>query len=354
MTPASFLPLVLCLTAGLALAGQPRPPLPPQKQDAGAGTALQAIGERSAGIPRLRSLLVSRDGRLVLERYYNGARGDRLANIKSASKSVIATLVGIAIARGLLAADQPIVKYFAAELGPSPDPRKLTITVEDLLTMRSGLESTSGRNYGAWVRSGNWVRHALRRPLVSDPGTTMEYSTGTSHVLSALLTRVTKQSTWQFAQQALAGPLGFSLARWPQDPQGIYFGGNEMLMTPRQMIAFGELHLNCGRAETTEVVPASWVARSWVPRTRSRYGSDREYGYGWWLRDLAGGPAAYAWGYGGQFIFVVPSVRTVIVTTSDVNVREERREHLQAIYSIAAEIVQSARQLHGTAAEGCG
>lgn len=331
------------------------PASPASSPPAAADPSLDAIAARAAAMPRLRSLLVSREGEIVFERYYNGARRDRLANIKSASKSIISTLVGIAIARDLVELDDPIAKYFAEDLGAKPDPRKLTITVEDLLTMRSGLASTSGRDYGAWVQSGNWVRYALRRPLDSEPGTTMEYSTGTSHILSALITRVTGQSTWQFAQQALARPLGFSLARWPRDPQGIYFGGNDMLMTPRQMAAYGELYLNCGRAGEAEVVPAGWVARSWVPRTRSRWGNDREYGYGWWLRDLAGEDSAYAWGYGGQFIFVVPSVRTVIVTTSDVNVRRERGDHLRAIYDLAGEIVTAIRDAHGAVrAADCG
>ncbi len=327
----------------LALAVQSLP-TPAPSPSVAADPSFDAIAARAGTIPRLRSLLVSWNGEIVIERYVNGARAERLANIKSASKSVISALVGIAVNRDLLAPEDTIAKHFAAELGPDADPRTLGITVEDLLTMRSGLASTSGRNYGAWVQSGNWVRHALRRPLVSDPGTTMEYSTGTSHVLSALLTRVTKQSTWQFAEEALARPLGFSLARWPRDPQGIYFGGNEMLMTPRQMVAFGELYLNDGRVGAAAILPAGWVARSWVPRTRSRYGNDREYGYGWWLRDLAGARAAYAWGYGGQFIFVIPSVRTVVVTTSDVNVREERREHLQQIYDLAADIVSAVRR----------
>ena len=189
------------------------------------------------------------------------------------------------------------------------------------------------------MQSGNWVRYVLERPLVSDPGTTMEYSTGSTHVLSALLTRVTKRSTWQFAQETLARPLGFTLARWPQDPQGVFFGGNDMLMTPRQMLAFGTLYLNRGRAAGAEVVPASWVEQSFVPRTRSRWGRDREYGYGWWIRELAGHTAYYAWGYGGQFIFVVPTPRIVIVATSASNVSRERREHLDAIYDLAEEIV---------------
>ena len=107
--------------------------------------------------------------------------------------------------------------------------------------MRSGLESTSNRNYGAWVQSRTGCS-TLAKPLFAMPGTEMEYSIGNTHLLSAILTKVTKTSTWQFAQDALAKPLGFTLARWPQDPQGIYFGGNDMLLAPRQMLAFGELH----------------------------------------------------------------------------------------------------------------
>ena len=291
-------------------------------------------------LPRLRSLLVSVDGALVHEQYFGRTRATSLANIKSASKSIISALVGIAVAKRLIRdVTEPISPLFAAELGASADPRTRTITVEHLLTMRTGLESTSGRNYGAWVRSNNWVRYALRQPLIADPGTAMEYSTGNSHVLSALLTRVTKQSTWQFAQESLARPLGFTLARWPQDPQGVYFGGNEMLMTPRQMVAFGELYLNDGRVGDRQLFPDGWVKQTFVPRGRSRWGSDREYGYSWWIRSLAGRPAYYAWGYGGQFVFVVPSARMVMVTTSDPNVSTERREHLEGIYALAESVL---------------
>jgi CubicO group peptidase (beta-lactamase class C family) len=252
----------------------------------------------------------------------------------------MSALVGLALERGHLASvTEPIAPHFAAEIGPAADPRTRAITVEHLLTMQTGLESTSGRNYGAWVTSANWVRYAIRRPLIADPGTSMEYSTGNSHLLSALLTRVTGQSTWQFAQQELARPLGFTLARWPRDPQGIYFGGNDMLMTPRQMVAFGELYLNEGRVGGRQLFPADWVTRTFVPRGRSRWGNDREYGYGWWIRSLGGHPAYYAWGYGGQFVFVVPSARMVLVTTSDPNVTRERREHLESIYALAGSVV---------------
>jgi CubicO group peptidase (beta-lactamase class C family) len=326
---------VLVVTLATPLAGQAPPVVP-----ATTPPALLTATASASTLPRLRSLLVSRRGELVLERYYHGMRASTPANIKSASKSVMSALVGAALSSGHLTnVNDPVAPYLAADLGPSVDPRKRAITIEHLLTMRSGLESTSGRNYGAWVTSANWVRYALGQPLIADPGTAMEYSTGNSHLLSAVLTKATRRSTWQFAQEALAQPLGFRLARWPQDPQGVYFGGNDMLMTPRQMVRFGELYLNDGRVGERRILPEGWVARSFVPRGRSRWGNDREYGYGWWIRTLGATTAYYAWGYGGQFIFVVPDSQLVIVTTSDPNVTRERREHLDGIYTLAEAIV---------------
>src|SRR5687768_5816118 len=258
----------------------------------------------AAALPQLHSLVVSHRGGVVFEHHARGYSASRQANIKSASKSIIAALVGIAIERQLIPGlDTPIVRWFP-ELRKDPDAHKQRITIEDLLTMRSGLESTSGGNYGPWVSSRNWVRFALDRPMGSDPGTSMEYSTGTSHLLSAILTKASGKTTHQFATDALAKPIGITLARWPRDPQGIYFGGNEMLLTPKQMIAIGELYLKRGRVNGRQVVPASWVETSCVPRTTSAWDSDRQYGYGWWIQDFTGGTACFAWGYGGQYIFV--------------------------------------------------
>ena len=296
--------------------------------------------EKAAGtLPRLHSLLVSWRGSLVLERYYNGARATRPANIKSASKSIISALVGIAIdRRHLSGVDQLVAPYFPDILGPTSEPARRTITIEHLLSMRSGLASTSNRNYGAWVRSSNWVRHALSRPLEGTPGTTMDYSTGNTHILSAILTKAAGASTWQFAQETLAKPLGFALARWPQDPQGVYFGGNDMLLTPRQMVKFGEIYLHRGQVNGRQVVPASWVAESFVPRGRSGW-SDELYGYGWWIRQMAGVPAYYAWGYGGQFIFVIPALDLVVVSTSAVSVSDDRRTHRRTVDDLVEQAI---------------
>ena len=306
------------------------------RDEAGTAPAFDAALAAAKELPLLHSLLVSWRGDIVLERYYNGATATRPANVKSVAKSVISALVGIAVDRRLITdVDTPIATYFP-EL--TRDARKATITVEDLLTMRSGLESTSNRNYGAWVLSRNWVQFALTRPLVAEPGSVMDYSTGNSHLLSAILTKVTRTTTWQFANDTLARPLGFTLTRWPRDPQGIYFGGNDMLLTPRQMVAFGELYLRDGRIDGRQILPERWIERSWVGRDRSSW-SGQMYGYGWWIRDLAGRRAYYAWGFGGQYIFVIPELDLVVVTTSSPTVAEDRRSHRRTLFELVEDLV---------------
>jgi CubicO group peptidase (beta-lactamase class C family) len=324
---------LLCGLAVVVVASMPAIAQTPAAGTPARDPRFDAALTAASSLPRLHSLLVSIDGRLVAERYYNGATASRPANVKSVAKSIVSALVGMAIERRLIpGVDTPIVTYFP-ELKRDPDSRKLKISIEDLLTMRPGLESTSNRNYGAWVQSRNWVQHALSRPMLAEPGQLMDYSTGNTHLLSAIVTKVSGTNTWQFANDTLARPLGFALARWPRDPQGIYFGGNDMLMTPRQMLAFGELYLRRGRLDGKAVVPERWIETSIVPRGRSGFSGQR-YGYGWWVRELAGHDAFYAWGFGGQYIIVVPEVEMVVVATSSPTVAEDRRSHRVTLFDL--------------------
>ena len=293
---------------------------------------LEAAVDRVAQLPRMRSLLVSVDGTLLVEHYFNGAAPGRAMNLKSASKSLISILVGIALDQGHLdSVDATIDRFFPDYLDA---PEKHRITVEDLLTMRSGLETTSNRNYGRWVQSRHWVRHVLTRPLVAEPGTRMIYSTGNTHLLSAIITKASGMDTYRFARRYLGEPMGISVPRWIADPQGVYFGGNEMSMTPRDMLAIGELYLNCGRVGTTQVVSEAWVHMSIVPHATRPRSPDRAYGYGWWVRELLGYDAFYAWGYGGQFIYVVPGLRLVTVMTSSPNPGADLRAHRRSLYGL--------------------
>jgi len=299
-----------------------------------------AAHDAARQLPRLHSLLISRGDELVFEHYYNGRDPSRPANMKSASKSVISALVGIAIDQGIIASvDEKVVQYFPEIISSSDDEVKQQITIENLLTMQSGLETTSNRNYGKWVLSDNWVEFALKQPLVAAPGTRMLYSTGSTHLLSAILTKASGMSAKQFAQENLSSRLGFSMSYWPQDPQGIYFGGNDMEMTPRQMLEFGRLYLNDGLRGSDQVISKNWVQASHQPRATSPRGQGRFYGYGWWLRDLAGMQVPVAWGYGGQLIFVVKELDLVVVATSESAPGPSRRGHMRSLYDLVEDHV---------------
>ena len=309
--------------------GAPERPAPPQRSVARIAprldsAALERVRAEAAGMPRLRSLLVHWKGELVTEQYFGGAAANRRTNVKSVSKSVISALVGIAIAQGRIdGTHQPIGELLPAETR-ALEPEKRAITVGDLLSMRAGLQSTSFQNYGAWVTSRNWVRDALARPMIAarGEGGPMIYSTGSSHLLSAILTRRTGASTFRFAERHLARPLGIGLRPWMTDPQGIHFGGNDMYLTPRDLLAFGRLYLQRGQWNGTQVIPSAWVDSSWLRRTSSPW-NGHGYGYGWWTRVSHGVNVHFAWGYGGQFVFVVPALELVVVMTSDAESRRE-------------------------------
>jgi CubicO group peptidase (beta-lactamase class C family) len=279
---------------------------------------LEAGLQDAEGLRPLETVLVSKHGTVLAERGYRGHSTTRPTNIKSASKLVVAALVGMAIGRGVLeGTDQRIAPLLAADLPRDPDPRLEQITIGQLLSIQAGLQSTSGPGYGAWVGSRNWVRAALAQPFVEEPGGRMVYSTGSMHLLSAILTRQARSPTLELARRWL-GPLpGFAIAAWMRDPQGIHFGGNEMAVTPRALLAFGELYRNGGVTPSGErLLPAAWIAQSWAVRTRSRFTGDG-YGYAWFHRREAGQDVHYGWGYGGQMLYVVPGLGLTVAMTSD-------------------------------------
>jgi CubicO group peptidase (beta-lactamase class C family) len=305
---------------------------------------LSAAVDRAGQLPRLRTLLVARHGEIQLERHFRGPALTSPANVKSVSKSILSAVIGIAIAEGhLQGVDQPIAPMFSDYLGVGDDPRKREITIGHLLSMQSGLERTSGAFYGRWVTSPNWVRYALTRPLIDEPGGARLYSTGNSHLLSAALTRATGRDTWSYTRDNLAAPLGINLPRWPTDPQGIFFGGNEMRLTPHAMLRFGELFRNGGRYAGIQVVPEEWVRASLTPRAGLRRPGE-SYGYGWFLSEVRSHPMFYAWGYGGQFIFVIPALELTVVTTSDPDTPREG-EHIRAVRQILQELIVPAAEL---------
>jgi CubicO group peptidase (beta-lactamase class C family) len=300
-----------------------------------------AAVEEATALPHVRSVIVLRDGVAVHESHPPGV-GNAPHDIKSASKSVLSALVGIAVGQGLIGLRQPVADFFPEIFDPTAGDGRERIEIWHLLTMTSGLESTSFRNYGAWAASRDPVRHALTREMLAEPGEWFRYSTGNTHVLSAVLTRAAGASTRDFAMRHLFGPMGIEPGGWDRDPQGVYVGGNSLALRPRDMAKFGQLYLDRGRWGDRQLVPWQWVDASVEPLSTgwpSRYGS---YGLLWWLRPPSEGGAFAAVGFGGQYIYVAPRARMVVVVTSthESKSRDWERRLFAAIRGMTGSVVE--------------
>ena len=304
---------------------------------------LSAVLNDAARLPPLETVIVSVDGKIVADRGYRSNTTRDSTNIKSASKTIVSALVGIAIDKGLLTGvDQPIAPILARDLPANPDPRLAKITIGNLLSMQAGLERMSGPNYGRWVSSGNWVRFALAADFVDEPGGQMLYSTASTHLLSAILTKVSGKSTLALAREWFAPLEGFRIGAWERDPQGIYLGGNQMAMSARSLLAFGGLYRNGGRTpDGRQLVPDAWVAQSWEVRTQSRFSGDG-YGYGWFTRQIGGHAVHFAWGFGGQMLYIVPDLKLTVAMTSDENAPSARTGYRDDLHDLLARIIATA------------
>lgn len=265
------------------------------------------------GLDQLHALVVWRGDEIVFAEAPRGPGLERIANIKSCSKSIVALLLGAAIHRGEVEG----VEASLGDVAPRIIPAKATdgvadITMQDLVTLRAGLAPTSGRNYGAWVGSRDWLAYALREPMLSEPGRRMIYSTGTTHILGAALAKATGDSLLVQARERLGQPLDIEIPAWTRDPQGFYLGGNEMAMTPHAMARIALLMRDGGRYDGRQVISEDWIRESWVARTRSPY-SGLDYGYGWFLSRSG---YAIARGYGGQVIAANPQAGLAVAVTS--------------------------------------
>lgn len=291
-----------------------------------------SMDRTAQGFSNLKTIHIAHKGEVVWAKAYNGTSLNAATNIKSASKTLMSAIVGIAIEKGVIdGVDQPIVELLIDQLPAKPDPRLKDITVSHLLSMQAGLERTSGRNYGRWVVSSNWVKAALSRPFVEEVGGAMQYSTGSTHLLSAIIMRASSEHTYRLANRWLAGS-GVRVQSWETDPQGIPMGGNQVGMTPASLLALGELYRRGGITKGgRRLISKKWIKASWAPRTQSRFHRG-EYGYGWFIQTFEGVQGYYGWGYGGQMIYVLPDLELTVAITSQENLPSGRSGYRDALH----------------------
>ncbi|NBC02774.1 MAG: serine hydrolase [Bacteroidetes bacterium] len=290
-------------------------------------------------IGTIQSLIIQKNGEIIHEEYNGPIGGNDPTNIKSASKSIISLLIGIAIDKGFIKGiDQPISDFFPDYFEQNPDSAKAAITLQDLLTMRSGLETTSFRNYGRWVMSDNWIEFTLNQLFVGEPGGEMVYSTGTSHLLSVILTKATGMSTRAFANEHLFEPMDIQIGGWDRDPQGYFMGGNNLAIAPLDLLKIGTMMMDVGEYNGQRIVSKDWILESVQVYTRSNY-NPYNYGYMWWRRPVGSYQLFFAWGNGGQYIMILPELEAVISITSDLGRSSGSRRYQDQIFDFLRGII---------------
>jgi CubicO group peptidase (beta-lactamase class C family) len=279
-----------------------------------------AAAEQIAG---MRSLLVGQDGQLVAEGYFNGTSASSLHDVRSVTKSVLSTLIGIAIDRGFIESTEQTLAQLLGPMVEGLEEEKRAITIDNLLTMTPGHEwrglGASPSEFGEWLRAPDQLAYILDKPLVYPPGTRFHYSSGSSHLLSVILTEATGMNAADFAAQYLFAPLGIDSRPWLADKGGYAIGGAGLQLTPRDMLTIGVLFLEHGMSDGRQVVSEKWVRTSTEAHISTNnpipYGTD--YGYQWWLGNANNHDFYFAMGFGGQFIVNVPDLRLVVVATCE-------------------------------------
>ena len=262
---------------------------------------------------QINSLLVIRNGAVILDAYFhNPYDGTFPHDLASVTKSIMTTLIGIAADQGKIQLDQPILSYFPDRAIANLDSNKQQITVRNLAGMVNGFESgcLSGDDPTLNLMRSNpdWIQATLDRKMVGEPGKVFCYDSPGMHLLSAILQQATGLTALEFAKQYLFSPLGIQDVVWATDPQGYTHGWGDLHLYPQDVAKIGYLFLNGGKWEGQQIVSSDWVAEAVKPHVNA--GED-DYGYGWWIDN----DSYAASGRGGQNIFVVPSLKAIVVTT---------------------------------------
>ena len=272
-----------------------------------------------SGAP-IHGLVVTRNGYIVEEDYWSYYSETSTHHIFSCTKSFTSTLIGIAIKEGFINnVSQKVLDFFPEMTIENVDARKEAMTLEHVLTMTTGLDWNEHNNsyvdstnmYNQMFDSPNPIQFFLDLPTAFEPGTHWEYTTGASHLLSAIIQQTTNVTTQEFAEEYLFDPLNMTIGGWNVDPQGINNGGTQLYVSPRTMAKLGLLYLNNGTWNGQEILSEEYVTQASAPQ--ASIATDFDYGYQWWIDTPL--DVFSARGTEGQYIFVAPEFNIAVAIT---------------------------------------
>lgn len=309
----------------------------PEKEGLDKNKLLEAIST-AAAITNFRSILVAKNGKLVAEEYYSRKDDPRPQHIQSITKSITSLLIGIAIDKGVIKSEKEVIKpYFTEYFSKPHDERKQKITIEQLLTMSSRLNFADNPTYStyedtkSWHDPGSWkaywyadnyLNRALFIDLVeTDDEVAAIYNTPACNLLTTVLKRSANMTSKKFADKHLFGPLGIKNYFWFHDSNFNYVGGHTIFFRPRDLARIGQMILDGGSYQGRQIVSKEWLEKSFQPTVSEFAKTDEgehafDYGYLWWLGEYQGYKYQFGWGFGGQFLFLIPEANTLVVTTA--------------------------------------
>lgn len=334
-TTCCVIALLGCVLCTGSPSGQDWKVSTPEQQGMDSRRLAEAVEHLIDHEPDVHSLLVVRNGYLVTDVYFHPFAPNTKHDIASVTKSIMSTVVGIAVDRAYIQdVRQPVLEIFQGREVAHADARKQALVVEDLLTMRSGL------NWGAngdqttvfqMMQSPDWVQFVLDRPMSHEAGTRFGYNSGGVHLLSAIVHQTTGMTAQEFARQHLFGPLGITDFDWPTDPWGRdNIGWGNIRMRPHDLAKIGYLYLSGGVWDGARILSPAWIDAATARSVD--LGNGDGYGYLWWLQS----GTLCALGRGGQNIFVLPDDKMIVVFTGGGSYSSADRLQFISDYIVAA------------------
>jgi CubicO group peptidase (beta-lactamase class C family) len=308
------LPLVITLRANAASDALPRST--PEAQGISSQAILEFVEAADKNVNTFHSFMIVRHGKVISEGAWKPEKLDEPHVLNSVSKSFNSTAVGLAIQSGMLKLDDPVLKFFPGDAPAEPSENLKAMTVRDLLTMSGGHDTEPARG------DSPSVKQFLAHPVVYKPGTHFLYNTMGSYVLSAIVTKVTGQTSLEYLKPRLFEPLGIESPRWDSSTEGNSLGGYGLYLRTEDIVKFGQLYLQKGKWHGKQLIAQEWIEEATSKQIKNeneghaQIGPDWVEGYGfqfWRCRHNA----YRADGAGGQFIVVMPDQDAVVAITAD-------------------------------------
>ena len=323
------------------------PQSPPESQGV-PGAAMQALFDGASALPYLYSLVVVRNGQLIGERYYSGARSSDLRSVASITKTVSSLLVGQALAEDKIKSTADTLRtLLPAQTAKAPNAFAAGITLQQLLDMRGGQQWDEEARQLDATGAPDMTAFALALPSDgSVPGTRWNYTTASSHLLSPILAEAYGIDELELATRKLFGPLGISSSAWSRDTTGTVHGSFGLQLRTRDLAKLGWMALDGGNWQGRSIVPAAWLADSLAGHVAGlgEHSDLKKVGYGnlWWNGTLGGQRVVMAWGYGGQYAMLVPALRLVIASAAELNVPYRTADsHETVIHDLLGQLIRA-------------